>query len=303
MKEHFKIHSQFDQLPIDVIITSPSHPIGIVQISHGMCEHKERYLDFMYFLNQHGYVCCIHDHRGHGKSIHNDNDLGYFYKDGHIGIVEDLHQLTQLMKERYPHLPIYLFGHSMGSLVVRCYIKKYDNDINGLFVCGSPSYNKSSNLGIHLTSFLSKIKNDHYRPQIIQKLGFDAFNKKFNKAIDNSWICSDSQIVDDYNNDPLCHFTFTNNGFYSLFQLMKETYSKENWHLNQPTLPIHFIAGRLDPCITNEQEFDKAVQHLKDIGYTNVTSQLFDNMRHEILNEKNKYHVYQHILKILRSQK
>lgn len=300
MKEHLKIHSDFDQLPLDVIITSPSHPIGIVQISHGMCEHKERYLDFMHFLNQNGYVCCIHDHRGHGQSLYSQNDLGYFYKDGHIGIVEDLHQITKIMKKRYPYLPLYLFGHSMGSLVVRCYIKKYDQDIDGLFVCGSPSYNKNISLGIHLTSLLSRIKGEHYRPQIIQKIGFDAFNKNFDKTIPNSWICSDKKIVEAYNKNPLCHFTFTNNGFYSMFQLMKETYSDDHWQLHHPTIPIHFIAGRLDPCIINEKEFNKAVQHLKDIGYSKISAQLFDGMRHEILNEKNKHLVYQSILKKLR---
>ena len=108
MKEHFVIKSDFDQLPLDVLITSPSHPKGIVQFSHGMCEHKERYIDFMEFLNQHGYVCCIHDHRGHGHSVYSNEDLGYFYQDGHMGIVEDVHQLTLLMKKRYPLLPIYL---------------------------------------------------------------------------------------------------------------------------------------------------------------------------------------------------
>lgn len=300
MKEHLIIHSNFDQLPLDVIITSPSHPIGIVQISHGMCEHKERYLDFMNDLNQHGYVCCIHDHRGHGKSILKEEDLGYFYDQGHIGVVEDVHQLTLLMKKRYPNLPLYLFGHSMGSLIVRCLIKKYDKDIDGLIICGSPSYNQGASIGIHLTNFLSKIKGNHYRPQIIQKIGFDALNKKFNTQLPNSWICSDEKIVNAYNQNPLCHFTFTNNGFFSLFQLMKETYSKENWALQQPSLPIHFIAGNEDPCIINEKEFLNAVQFLRDVGYQNVSSQLFNHMRHEILNEKNKKIVYKHILETLK---
>jgi len=294
------IHSDFDQLPLDVIVTSPSHPIGIVQFSHGMCEHKERYLDFMNFLNQQGYVCCIHDHRGHGKSVLNENDLGYFYENGHIGIVEDLHQLTLLMKDRYPNLPLYLFGHSMGSLVVRCYLKKYDQDIDGLFVCGSPSYNPAASMGIHLTNFLSKMKGHHHRPKIIQKIGFDAFNKNFHTDVPNSWICSDEKIVEAYNQNPLCCFIFTNNGFYSLFQLMKETYDKEHWTLQNPQLPIHFIAGKQDPCITNEKEFNKAVQLLKDVGYQNVTAHLFDGMRHEILNEKKKQIVYKHILKTLK---
>ena len=299
MIEHFSIPSTFDQLPLDVFIMSPSHPKGIVQFSHGMCEHKERYFDFMTFLNNHGYACCIHDHRGHGKSIYNPEDLGYFYENGDIGIVEDLHQLTLLMKKSYPKLPLYLLGHSMGSLVVRCYIKKYDDDINGLFVIGSPSYNPVAPLGIHLASLYSKVKNDHYRPKLIQKVGFEAFNRNFDRQIENSWICSDKDIVKNYNQNPLCHFSFTANGFSSLFKLMNETYSKDNWQMKNLQLPIMFLAGENDPCITNEKKFNEAVQLIKEVGYKHVSSKLFENMQHEILNEKNKEIVYQTILKTL----
>lgn len=301
MKEHLTIKSDFDQLPLDVIVMRPSHPHGIIQFSHGMCEHKERYFDFIEYLCLEGYVCIIHDHRGHGKSIHQKEDLGYFYENGYIGIVEDVHQLTQWIKKQYPELPCYLFGHSMGSLVVRCYCQKYDDEIDGLFVCGSPSYNPAAKLGIRISHMIGRIKNDHHRPQIIQKLGFDAFNKKFDKTTPNSWICSNQDIVKAYNQNPLCCFVFTTNGFESLFQLMKSTYSKHCWNLKKQNLPIVFIAGQDDPCITNEQKFYQAVQFMRDIGYQNVSSHLFPKMRHEILNETRHQIVYQYILDILKS--
>ncbi|MFR7592015.1 MAG: alpha/beta fold hydrolase [Longibaculum sp.] len=301
MKEHLKIISEFDQLPLDVIVMSPSHPRGIVQISHGMCEHKERYFDFMNFLCQNGYVCLIHDHRGHGKSIRCDDDLGYFYENGDQGVVEDLHQLTLWIRQRYPQLPLYLFGHSMGSLIVRCYCQKYDQDINGLFVCGSPSHNPLAGVGISLSHVYQKVKNDHYRPQLIQKMSFQAFNKKFNTKIPNSWICSHPDVVKAYNQNPLCCFTFTANGFETLFRLVQRTYQDNGWQIKQPLLPIHFIAGSDDPCIINSDKFHEAVDFMKKCGYQNVTSHLFPHMRHEILNEKDHHLVYNHILKTIKS--
>lgn len=301
MKEHLTIKSNFDNLPLDVIVLRPAHPCGIIQISHGMCEHKERYLDFMQFLCQQGYVCLIHDHRGHGKSIHHSNDLGYFYKDGDQAIVEDVHQLTVWIRRQYPELPLYLFGHSMGSLVVRCYMKKYDHDIDGLIVCGSPSRNPSAKIGISLARFLTKLKSDHYHSTLIQKIGFDAFNKRFDKKTPNSWICSDKQVVKLYNDNPLCHFTFTTNGFECLFSLMKNTYDAQLWQMKNKAIPIHFIAGKDDPCIVNEEKFKEAYTFMKSLGYQNVTAHLFDNMRHEILNETYHHMVYDHILSIIKS--
>ena len=121
MQEHFQIISDCDQTVLDGLMVKPDNPKGIVQFSHGMCEHKERYIDFMETLSQEGYICVIHDHRGHGKSVKSQDDLGYFNENGHEYIVEDLHQVTLWIKKQYPTLPLYLFGHSMRSLVVRCY--------------------------------------------------------------------------------------------------------------------------------------------------------------------------------------
>ena len=127
-----KLISEFDGLRLDVEEVVPDRIRGIVQISHGMAEHKERYEEFMKFLAEHDYMAVIHDHRGHGNSVNDLVELGYFYTEDIQGIIEDLHQITRWIKEQYPGLPIYLFSHSMGTLVARNYIKKYDDEIKKL---------------------------------------------------------------------------------------------------------------------------------------------------------------------------
>lgn len=290
--ERLKINSSYDDLPLDVIVSTCVDPKGIVQIAHGMCEYKERYLDFINYLNQKGYIVIIHDHRGHGKSVLNQNDLGYFYEDGANAIVEDVYLLTRYIKNRFIDLPLYLLGHSMGSLIVRNYIQKYDHEIDGLIVCGSPSYNKFTKIGKGICKLFMVIKDDHYCSKLMQRMSFGAFNKGFEKP--NQWICSDNNVVDEYNQDPLCTFTFTINGFYNLLTLMQRTYQKIDYNINSK-LPVLFISGREDPCLINEKEFIHAVEHLKNSGYQNVNGILFDEMRHEILNEQNKQVVYDKI--------
>lgn len=290
--ERIKINSSYDDLPLDVIVSTCIDPKGIVQIAHGMCEHKERYLDFINYLNQNGYIVIIHDHRGHGKSVLNKNDLGYFYEDDAYAIVEDVYLLTKYIKNRFIDLPLYLLGHSMGSLIVRNYIQKYDHEIEGLIVCGSPSYNKFTKIGKHICKLFMVIKDDRYCSKLMQRMSFGAFNKGFEKP--NQWICSDSNVVDEYNQDPLCTFIFTINGFYNLFTLMQKTYQQVDYDVNSK-LPILFISGRENPCLINEKKFTHAVKHLKNSGYQDVEEILFDEMRHEILNEVNKQKVYSKI--------
>ncbi len=294
--ERLKINSSCDNLPLDVIISTCADPKGIVQIAHGMCEYKERYLDFINNLNQNGYIVIIHDHRGHGKSVLNENDLGFFYNDGASAIVEDIYLLSKYIKNRFNDLPLYLLGHSMGSLIVRNYIQKYDYEIDGLIICGSPSYNKLTKVGKVVCKLFMVVKDERYCSKLMQKMFFGAFNKRFDKQ--NEWICSDRNIVDAYNQDPLCTFIFTINGFYNLLTLMQRTYQSIDYSINSE-LPILFISGRDDPCLINEKAFKQAVNHIKNNGYKDVNVILFDKMRHEILNEQNKQEVYNSIINFL----
>ena len=112
---------------------------GILQLVHGMSEYKERYLPFMEYMAKKGYVCVIHDHRGHGKSVRALDDLGYMYGGGADAILKDIEVVNREMHQQLPDLPLILFGHSMGSLAVRAFARDHDDCMDMLIVCGSPS--------------------------------------------------------------------------------------------------------------------------------------------------------------------
>lgn len=297
--EKIKMKSNQDGLELDVSLIRPEGEIkGILQISHGMSEHKERYYPFMEYLASCGYVSIIHDHRGHGSSVKKKEDLGYFYDDTAENIVEDLHQITNYMKEQYPDKKLILFGHSMGSMVVRKYIKKYDKDIDKLIVCGSPSKNPFLGVALIVVKILKIFKGEYHRSNLIQKLAFGSYNKNIdNPMSDNAWVCANEEIVKEYDEDELSGFVFTLNGFQNLFTLMKDIYSKQGWKLNHKELPIFFIAGEEDPVINSPKDWQKAQDFLKEVGYQKVSGKLYQGMRHEILNEKDNKIVFEDIIK------
>ena len=92
----FIMVSDCDGLPLSLCMALPDdeQPVALVQLAHGMAEHKERYLPFMEYLAQHGYASVINDHRGHGASVRSEKDLGYFYEGGADALVKDLRQIT-----------------------------------------------------------------------------------------------------------------------------------------------------------------------------------------------------------------
>lgn len=311
--ENFKretVMASADNLPLDVLSITPgatadatsdaaahAQPVGILQLVHGMCEHKERYIPFMQYMAEHGWICVIHDHRGHGQSVYKTDDLGYFYTGGYRALVADIRKVTDLIRQRHPDLPLVLFGHSMGSLAVRAYVKDDDRGLSGLVVCGSPSYNAGSIVGRWLAALVGWVAGDRVRPKFIQKMGFGSFNRLFkHEGSPNAWVCSDPEIVAAYDRNPLCNYQFTANGFKNLFGLMQYAYGKKGWAMHNPDMPVYFMSGEADPCLTDRRHFDAAVARMREVGYRNVTFKLYPHLRHEILNEIGKAQVWADVL-------
>lgn len=299
-RETFPTTSFQDGLILDVMTLIPENPHAILQIAHGMCEHKERYLPFMEYMAGQGYACIIHDHRGHGKSVRSPEDLGYFYSNGGPALVKDLHQITRYIRGIFPELPFYLLGHSMGSLAARVYLKYYEQELDKLILCGSPSGHPLAAPGIAFVTLLEKIKGGHSHSALIDRLFSSAFDKPFqNEGRVHAWICSDPNVVEAYNANPLCNFTFTLNGYQALLWLLQNTYSKQGWHPQKPDLPIFFFSGEQDSCMVSKEKFYAAGNFLSGLGYRRVSSRLYPGMRHEILNEPGRDKVFQDIKKAL----
>lgn len=291
--------SDADGLKLHAMTMYPDcEPKAIVQIAHGMSEYKERYIPFMEYLCSQGYVVVIHDHRGHGKSIKSAEDLGYFYENGAVNIVKDLHQVTKWIKKKYPDLPLILFGHSMGSLVSRVYLKKYDKELQGLIICGCPTENKVWWYGAHLSKLIRLVFGEHYRSRLLNAAIFGQHMRKYRRdGSANSWICANQDTVKSYDEDEKCGFIFTTNGFLNLTRLMGATYRKRGYEVRNKTLPIWFMSGADDPCMGTRTKFAQAIQLLQEVGYEHVTGHLYEGLRHELLNEKCADRIYEDVNK------
>ncbi len=302
-KKLFTISSDHDGLELSCMMILPEiSPRGIIQLCHGMAEHKGRYEDFMTYLAGQGFVTIIHDHRGHGGSVRSTDDLGHFYEKGASGAIKDIHQITLYIKEAYPDLPLFLFGHSMGSLMARCYIKRYDKELAGAIICGSPSANPAAGVARVLCTALGAIKGDHsHSPMLVNLVSKNTSSDAASGESPFAWLSYNEENVKRYEEDPLCGFPFTINGYYSLMTYMADCYDPKDWRVTNSKLPIHFIAGEEDPCIQSPEKFAEAVSFIEERGYETVTSILYPNMRHEILNETDKDMVYEDVAEFITS--
>lgn len=296
-KREFTLQSKYDNLALSCAEYTAeggtqTNAKGVVQIVHGMCEYKERYEGFIDYLTQNGYIVFAHDHRGHGGSVTANENLGYFGDKKGEAIVDDAALVTDEIRRLYPGLSVTLFGHSMGSLVVRAYIQKYEEKIDKLIVCGSPSKNSLAGFGLMLNGVISAFRGKKYRSRLMANASTGGGDDQFPGEGKNAWLTRDKTVVEKYNADEKCNFIFTCNGFSNLLHLVKNAYKKKKYPAKHSDLPIFFMAGADDPVIGSEKKWLAAQQFLRDVGYKNVTGKLYPKMRHEILNELGKEEVY-----------
>ena len=286
------MESAFDKLPLHVTVYEPSgEKKGVLQILHGMCEYKERYADFMEYFCNHGFVVVCHDQRGHGDSVYDMKDLGYFYELSGEAIVEDAAQLTKRLKEAYPNLPITLFGHSMGSMVARCYLRKHDDLIDKAIICGSPSKNPLAGMAIFVEKCIRFFCGGRHRSRLLAYLSTGKGDKNFEGEAKGAWLSQNRESIEAFYSNPKGRVIFTCNGFENLFKLMKRTYTRKGYEMKNPALPVHFVSGSDDAVMGDELKWFQAIEFLREAGYQNVTGKLYKGLRHEIFHDVDREEV------------
>ena len=262
---------------------------AVLQIAHGMAEHLERYEKFIQALTDKGIAVYTNDHLGHGTSVDNEKDLGYFGDCGYNAMIEDCRQVMVTAKGEYPDAPYFFFGHSMGSFVARNFALRYGDELKGVIVCGTGGSNPVLGLGIALAKLVQKIKGPRHRSKFIDGLAFGTYNVKFEQRTKFDWLTRDEDEVDKYIADPLCGYLFTVNGLLNLF-LILQSVSEDDWYeAFNKDLPVYLIAGDMDPVGNYGKGVKEVGDKLKKEGVKDVTVSLYKDCRHEILNESKAF--------------
>ncbi len=268
-------------------------PRAIIQLSHGMCEYITRYDAWARRFAEAGYVFCGNDHLGHGNTAPSKQELGFMARRGGAELlVEDVHQMTLLAKEKFGGLPLVLYGHSMGSFVARAYLTRYGKELAGALVSGTAAPGQPTGMGRMMAHAVEKMRGDHHRSKLLTAMAFGSYNKKFSKEKSLfSWLTRDEGVRERYADDPFCTFVFTTAGYDTLFSLLGEV-SDKRWAGEVPKeLPILLFAGDMDPVGAYGKGVRVVYDRLLAAG-CNVQLQLYEGGRHEMHNETNKDEVF-----------
>ena len=296
MKREFYYLSRDGKTKIHAIEWKPSGKVrGVVQLCHGMVEYIDRYNDFAEFLSLNGYYVVGHDHLGHGKSILNTEQLGFFHENqGNEFVIGDMHQLRVQTEEKYPSVPYFMMGHSMGSFLVRQYLGFYGAGLSGAIIMGTGN---QPNILLYAGKLVCRLtalfKGWKCRSALVDSMAAGGYNKEFERETDGSnWLSRNPENVTKYKNDLLCGYMFTVNAYYHMFSGMIKMNQQEKAGRIPRGLSIAIVSGKDDPVGDFGRGVRAVYKKYRQMGIADVKMRLYEEDRHEILNELDRESVY-----------
>ena len=259
--------------------------IGLFHVVHGMTEHIARYDRFMREMAEAGYICFGYDHLGHGHTAAEGEHGFIAHRDGWDHLCRDVALFADAMKAEYGReLPYILMGHSMGSFIVRVAVTRYVHPTR-LIVMGTGGPNPAAGVGLAVISIIKKIKGERHISDLVQKLAFGTYNKRFADESDpRSWLTTNEEIREIYSADRLCAFRFTVSAMGDLIRLNKMSGEKRCYTATPKDMPVLLVSGTDDPV----GDYGKGVRAVyKGLTSSGVEAELrlYDGARHEILND------------------
>ncbi|MFJ7933218.1 alpha/beta fold hydrolase [Sporosarcina sp. NPDC096371] len=280
------------------ILQPEGEPKGHIHLLHGMSEHIGRYEEFATYLMKQGYIVSGHDHRGHGKTAEVNGKKGHFADEGGFDrVVQDAHEIVTALRVQYPANRFLLFGHSMGSFVARRYVQLHGNEVDLAVFSGTGGDPGVSRIAGQAVAYLRGKKNGFDQPDhFLNKLIFGGFNKSVrDPKTPFDWLANNSEAVATYLADSNCGHVPTTRFFADLLEGIGKVHDTDEINRIPKQLPILLFSGSEDPVGNNGKGVWNAAQQYEHAGIEDVTVMLFEGGRHEMLNEKNRQHVFEFV--------
>ena len=296
VRSEFTFPSADGRTPIHAVEWLPDGPLRAVSpASHGGAQYILRYEPFAAYLTERGFAVVGHDHLGHGASVAEGAPRLYFGPRGSWDwVVEDLYTRRCLAGKRFPGVPYFLLGHSMGSFLARAYLIRYPGTVDGAVIMGTGHMTSAFVAAGRLFVGREIRRVGETRPSdAVTKLSFGTYNRAFapnRTAFD--WVSADRANVDAYIADPLCGGNPSMGLFREMLSGIAFMTRPENLRKMNANTPIFFVSGSMDPVGEFGRGVRRACRSFQKAGMREVSIKLYRGLRHEILNEACREAVY-----------
>ena len=274
------------------VTLSVDDPKAVVQVVHGALEHKELYFEFAEFLHNNGYAVYLTDNRGHGESVNKQYPHGHM--DSIEQMAEDIFLTTDKINREYPEKDIYLFGHSLGSVIVRNYLMKHDNAIKKLVLSGTANYIPTVPIGVFLGRLIKLFNGKYGHSKLFNKIGGSTIYAP--DPYETNWVTTDREFYESFLKDPLTNFAWDNSGAFTVFKGDQNLKAYQKYQCKNKELSILSVTGSDDPVTGGDKGLEDTFETLRRIGYSDIRSIVYLGKKHAVLFETNRKEVMKDIL-------
>ena len=281
-----------------------TQPRGIVQIAHGITERVSVYKEFMQYLADNGFIAMGNDHLGHGESIKDESEQGFFCEEkGWAHAVKDMDTLHDMTVKEHGELPYIFFGHSMGSFLTRTYLINHPDKADMAVLCGTGHQARIKLISAkNVSNAIIRSKGTRYVSQKLNKLVFGSYNGSKNKSERKNWITRDKDALQKFIDDPTIGFTPTVGLFRDMSVGLLFITDNKNIAKMKKDTPVLFIAGDADPVGEFGKGVKKAADAFKKAGMTDSKLILYPGAKHELICETNKQEIMSDVLNWIESK-
>ena len=299
VRNEFTFLSADGKTPIHAVEWLPEGQArAVLQISHGVSEYILRYESFAEYLTVRGFAVVGHDHLGHGQSVAEGSPQLYFGPKGSWSwVVDDIDQRRNLAKAKFPQVPYFLMGHSMGSFLARTYLIRYPGAVDAAVIMGTGQMSPAIIAGGKAVAAEEAHRvGEDQTSSLVDKLAFGAYNKRFApNRTGFDWLSLNQDNVDRYMADPLCGGNATIGLFREMLGGLSFIAKPENLKRMNLNIPVLFISGEMDPVGDCGNGVKRAFESFRKAGVRDISLKLYPELRHEILNETCRETVYEDI--------
>jgi alpha-beta hydrolase superfamily lysophospholipase len=281
---------------------------GLVQIAHGMRESTGYYREFCGALTKAGYGVLTHDARGHGQTAGAQRSEEFRKNAGEIGengigqMVDDLAELTDWISKQNPGVPVYLLGHSMGSVLARLYVSQYGDKLGGLIYSGTTGPADPVEIAalLNVAEEETKKLGRHAAAAETPKQLFGHFNDRIHPVKTGyEYMSRDEEMVRQAIESPYAAIAYRCGFYIDFIRAMQVMDRHEKIDLIPKKLPILSVSGDMDPF----GDYGKGIKELFSLyhlhGIENTSFTLYKGGRHEMLREINRREVFADIIRWL----
>lgn len=298
VQKEFFYESVVDGIPIHAVEWTPdTPPKAVVQIAHGIAEHILRYEPLAEYLTDNGFAVTGNDHLGHGFSGP-ETRLSFGPKGTWEQVTEDMETLRRLEQRKFPGVPVFLLGHSMGSFLARTHLIQFPGAVNSYILTGT-----GQPLAILLAAGLLLTAEECFRlgidapSRLLNSLAFGVYNSRFapNRTT-HDWLSVNEENVDRFLSSPLCGGIPTVGLIRELLRGLWFIGKRRNLKQVDVSTPILFLSGENDPVGDMGKGVRRVCTMFSRAGVRDLSLRLYEGDRHEILNETNREQVYSDLL-------